>query len=190
MALYYRELHGEGDVIEVPLASALGECLIYNSMEIGSIPERYKCLREREIERREKAGIPLNLSYNGIKELLDPFYSTYKCEDGRFVYLVAPCHAIHQKRALKILGIWDEVKGAGIPEGDVYSHSDEWNKGGDFRMFLGTYPITSPTWITRLKTLMADAFLKRPAADWERLFGAVKVPGCKVGPHMDLTSLQ
>ena len=51
--------------------------------------------------------------------MLDPFYCTYTCKDDRPFYVVAPCHAIHQRRVLGALGLWEEMKAAGIPEGDV-----------------------------------------------------------------------
>ena len=46
-------------------------------------------------------GEPMDLSFDEVKELLDPFFHTYTCQDGRPFYLVAPCHALHQIRALK-----------------------------------------------------------------------------------------
>ncbi len=62
-ALYAREEHGHGDYIEVPIAAALMEGLVYNSMVVEETPERYKSLREREIERRIQADEPFNMAY-------------------------------------------------------------------------------------------------------------------------------
>ena len=45
-------------------------------------------------------------------------------------------------------------------------------------MLLGTYPITDPVWIVRLKEAMKAAFLKRPAQEWEKLFMANKITVC------------
>ena len=44
------------------------------------LPERYKCVREREVERRQEEGLPMNLSYEAITHMLDPFYCTYFCK--------------------------------------------------------------------------------------------------------------
>jgi len=63
LALYAREDHGLGDIIEVPLAAGLKESLVYNSMQVENVPERYKCVREREIERRIEENIPMDASY-------------------------------------------------------------------------------------------------------------------------------
>jgi len=60
---------------------------IYNSMDV-ELPPRYICERQREINRRNKHDLPMDLSYEQVKELLDPFYSTYECSDGRMFYLV------------------------------------------------------------------------------------------------------
>ncbi len=74
LALQARERTGLGDQIEVPLAAALMEGLSYNSIKIDNYPERYKTQREQEIERRRIEGLPMNLSYDELQELLDPFY--------------------------------------------------------------------------------------------------------------------
>jgi crotonobetainyl-CoA:carnitine CoA-transferase CaiB-like acyl-CoA transferase len=137
LALYSKDRYGEGDVIEVPLATGLMECLVYNSLEILDVPERYKCVREREIERREEENLPMNLSYAAISKLLDPFYCTYFCKDGRPFYIVAPCHEIHQQRTLEALGIWEDMLAKGLPLGDVYARSKDWEED----CVLGTYPI-------------------------------------------------
>ena len=84
--------------IKVPLAAALCDALIYNSMDIPDLPARYVTVREKEIARRRAAGEPMAFKYAQIKELLDPFYHTYICKDGRPFYVVAPCHEIHQRR--------------------------------------------------------------------------------------------
>jgi len=39
-------------------------------------------------------------------------------------------------------------------QGDTYSHSDAWPEN----CVLGTYPISSPKWIEKLKKAMAAAF--------------------------------
>ena len=109
LALFEREKTGRGDQISVPISAALMEGLSYNSYVIEGKPDRYKTMRESEIEHRRANDIPLDISYDALQEYLDPFYRTYKCADGRYFYCVAPSHKNHGERCLKALGIYDEV---------------------------------------------------------------------------------
>ena len=76
-ALLKRETTGLGDRIEVPLASALLDALVYNAVDVENTPPRYKSMRQLEIARRRKQNIPMNLKYEDIDRFLDPFYATY-----------------------------------------------------------------------------------------------------------------
>ena len=81
LALLARENTGLGDHIEVPVIAAMMEGLSYNSYQVADLPERYKTMREHEIERRRAANIDFDLSYDQLQEYLDPFYRSYKCAD-------------------------------------------------------------------------------------------------------------
>ena len=140
LALLARERDGAGDAIEVPLAAALTEGLAYNSMHVADLPERYVSLREREIERRRADGIALDMSYAGVQRLLDPFYRTYRCADGRPFYLVCSSHRGHVLRTLDVLGIAAEVAGSGPPRSDPWLPSAEWPGGPGSSLFA--YPMS------------------------------------------------
>ena len=148
--------------------------------------------------------------------LLTAYKHMNALQDGRPFYVVAPCHAMHQQRCLEAVGVWDEMTKADLPVGyDVYADSDEWDEG--ITCILGTYPLTDPLWIDRIKNAMKKAFLQvrskhspvpysiplrfcsicfifshvmvksqlfpscflsqRPAAEWERIFISMKIPG-------------
>lgn len=173
LALRDRDRHGAGERIEVTLAAALMEGLAYNSLWIENLPERYKSLREREIARRRAAGQPMNLTYEQLQAFLDPFYRTYRCRDGRPFYVVSGSHATHAERALKLLGIWDEMLAGGVPVVDPYRSAREWPAGTDCT--LRAYPITEP-WAGRLTQRMAEVFRTKDSSEWERLFGEAGVP--------------
>ncbi len=173
-ALYKRESTGLGDHIEVPLASALLDALVYNAVEVEDKPPRYKSMRQMEIARRRKQNIPFDLKYEDIDRFLDPFYATYMCKDERPFYLVAPSHWKHQQRTLKLLGLWEEVVKQGLPIDKALVHQD-WD-GTSVKCALGTYPLSDPKWISRLKIKMKERFRTRDAAEWTVLFGASKIP--------------
>lgn len=173
LALRERERSGAGERIEVPLAAALMEGLAYNSMSVQDLPERYKSLREREIARRRGLELPMTLTYDELQEFLDPFYRTYLCKDERPFYVVSGSHATHAERALKVLGIWDEMVASGVPLVDPYRSTRDWPSGIDCT--LKAYPITEP-WARRLTLRMAEVFRTKDSAEWERLFGEAGAP--------------
>jgi crotonobetainyl-CoA:carnitine CoA-transferase CaiB-like acyl-CoA transferase len=174
LALRARLRHGRGDDIEVPLAAALMEGLAYNSMRLEGMPRRYTSLREREIDRRRAAALPMNLSHRALQSFLDPFYRTYQCRDGRPFYVVSVSHVTHAERALKVLGIWDELVAEGLPRGDPYLPIRDWPDGIDST--IKAYPVTEP-WASLISSRMADAFLSRDSTEWERMFGEAGAPG-------------
>ena len=91
----------------------------------------------------------MNFSFAGVKAMLDPFFYSYTCKDGRLYYLVATAHQKHQRTALEVLGLWEEMQQRGIPQGDLYRPASEWPKG--VHTLLGTFPLTDPHWIELLK---------------------------------------
>ncbi|MDO6459596.1 CoA transferase [Granulosicoccaceae sp. 1_MG-2023] len=176
LALLEREKTGRGDSIEVPVAAALMEGLSYNSYVIDGLPDRYKTMREEEIEYRKANNIPMDLSYDELQEYLDPFYRTYECADGRMFYCVCPSHRNHAKRALKLLGIYDELVAEGLPEvQDLHLPVSEW----DGETSIGVYPLPKK-WADIISAKMKKAFLTRTSDEWGRLFGEGRIPGA---PH-------
>lgn len=168
-ALNAREQMG-GDHIEVPLASALLEGLVYNCEQIEDYPERYKSPREVELERREKLGLPNDLSFEQLSEFLDPFYRTYRCADGRGFYVVACSIVTHPRRVLEILGLSDLL--SELPDFDAYLDQVDWPADWALR----NYPV-GMTDRLRVTNAMKAAFLTRPSHEWEAIFGDAKAPG-------------
>ncbi len=173
LALQSRERTGHGDHVEVPLASAVMEGLCYNSIKIDDYPDRYKSMRELEIERRRVEGLPMNVSYEELQELLDPFYRSYLCKDGRMFYVVCPSHKQHAKRCLKALGIYDDLVEEGLPEEeDTYKSTNDWTSDAS----LGVYPLPK-FWAEKISERMKEVFITRTSKEWERIFGRGKYPG-------------
>lgn len=167
-ALGVRERCG-GDHIEVPLASALFEGLVYNCEQIEDYPERYKSPRELELDRRVAEGMPMDLGFDELSEYLDPFYRTYTCADGRGFYVVAGSVASHPRRVLRTLGLDDLLET--LPDFDAYLDTDEWPDAWSLR----NYPVGARD-RERIAAAMKAAFLERPSHEWESLFGAAKAP--------------
>ena len=161
-----------GDHIEVPLASALLEGLAYNAERIEDYPDRYKSPREVELERRAEAGEPLDLAFEDLSELLDPFYRTYSCADGRGFYVVAGSVASHPPRVLKTLGLEHLLEE--LPSFSAYLDAADWPD----EWTLANYPVGDRD-RARVSGAMNDAFATRPAAEWERLLGDAQAPATK-----------
>jgi crotonobetainyl-CoA:carnitine CoA-transferase CaiB-like acyl-CoA transferase len=176
LALQARERSGRGDAIEVPVVSALMEGLSYNSYVIEGLPERYKTMRELEIEHRKANNIAMDLSYDDLQEYLDPFYRTYRCADGRMFYCVCPSHRNHAKRALTVLGIYDELVAEGLPEvQNLHAPISEW----DGETSIGVYPLPKK-WADHISAKMKKAFLGKTSEEWGTIFGEAQIPGA---PH-------
>ena len=173
-ALYERRSSGHGDCIEVPLASALMEGLAYNAMHIDPLPERYKSLREREIERRRAVGERMDMTYEALQRLLDPFYRNFECADGRPFYNCCQSHRQHPVKSLQLLGLWDEAVSAGLPLHDPYLPTHDWPEGTDCTLYA--YPL-SQAWTDFLSARMQQAFRTRPSTEWEQLYAAHGIPG-------------
>ena len=145
-----------GDIIEVPLASALMDTLIYNSIDYN-YPTVYNPPRN--------SSNKTNLTYSEIQDLKDPFFCHYICYDKRPFYLVAPCHINHQKKVLKILGIEEKVQKLNIPVPDTYNKPTHG---------LGTIHVGNK--YKQLKIIMADVFKNKTAFEWEILLGDNGIP--------------
>ena len=173
MALQAREESGLGDSIEVPLAAAAMEGLCYNSIDIEGLPERYITQREQEITRRRIEGLPMNVGYDIVQELMDPFYRSYMCKDGRMFYVVCPSHKKHAKRCLEVLDLYDELVADGLTEeDDTYVSYSEWETDTS----LGVYPMPK-FWADKIADRMKEVILTRTSKEWQKLFGKAGVPG-------------
>jgi crotonobetainyl-CoA:carnitine CoA-transferase CaiB-like acyl-CoA transferase len=158
-----------GDHIEVPLASALFEGLVYNCQQVQDYPARYKSPREVELDRRRAGGLPLDLSYADLGAFLDPFYRTYTCADGRGFYVVSCSIKTHPRRVLHVLGLHDLA--ATLPDFDAYLDQKDWPDDWAMR----NYPVGDRD-RKRVSDAMQAVFLTRPSWEREAIFGAAKAP--------------
>ena len=173
LALQSRQVTCLGDQIEVPLAAAVMEGLCYNSIHVDGMPERYLTQREVEIERRRVEGLPMNVSFEDLQELMDPFFRSYMCKDGRGFYVVCPSHKNHARRCLEVLGIYDELVEEGLTsEEDTYKPWSEWES----KTSLGVYPMPKD-WADKISARMKEVFMTRTSHEWKKMFGRGLIPG-------------
>jgi crotonobetainyl-CoA:carnitine CoA-transferase CaiB-like acyl-CoA transferase len=166
LALFSREKTGYGDIIEVPVIAAMMEGLSYNSYVVAGLPQRYKTMRELEIERRREKNTPFDLSYDDLQEYLDPFYRSYDCADGRKFYCVCPSHRTHAKRCLQVLGLYDELIAQGLPEiSDLHLPVSQW----DGETSIGVYPLPKK-WADIIAKKMKWVFLSKTSDQWGVIF--------------------
>ena len=176
LALGARERSGFGDHIEVPVIASMMEGLSYNSYQIEGLPERYKTMREKEIEYRRANNIAFDLSYDQLQEYLDPFYRTYECADGRMFYVVCPSHRKHARRCLDAMGLYEELLAEGLPDvGNLHLPVSEW----DAETAIGVYPLPKK-WADIISAKMKLIFLTKTSSEWGAIFGEKQIPGA---PH-------
>ena len=94
LTAWYAEQRGRRLVF--PLAASLAETMVHNSIDLPRDP-CYMCPRERAHRRGER-----HASWDRLRDLTCPFFRTYECADGRWIYLVCPAHKTHQRRAVGV----------------------------------------------------------------------------------------
>ena len=179
MSLFARLQTGIGDSVEVPMICATMEGLSYNSIVVSGITDRYKCLRQQEIESRLESGKPMDVKYEQLHEYLDPFYRTYTCGDGRQIYIVLPAHHNHVTRILKLTGLHQQLMDEGfpnLPAVGLHTHSRNLTELAN----VGMYPINRK-WARHIAPRMEAAFLTKSAFEWFELFGEWGIPAT---PHL------
>ena len=143
----------------IPLASALSETLVHNSMHYCP-----NVLYMNQREQRVHTGAH-PVTEEELDSLHDPFFRTYQCRGDRPIHLVTPAHAKHQLSVLRVLGVaFEDV----VPRADTYA-SDV--KG------IGSGSLTREQ-SRLLSPRMRDAFRSKFAFEWELLFFKEGVPAC------------
>lgn len=153
-----------GSYIEVPLASALLEALVHNSI-VFPIDVKYMNRRKQTLLWGQ---IPVDM--DTLDSLFDPFFTFYDCRDARKMYLVCPAHRRHQLSAIDVLGVRQQVLSV-IEVVDTY---DEREVTG-----IGSGNLNAEQ-SRSVRSILRDAFLTRTAREWEIAFGHQRVPAIMV----------
>jgi len=174
-ALVRRRRTGRGDIVEVPLLAALQECTPFNTMRIHGMPGRYLSDAEHELDRRRASGEPLDMTFEQVDELRDPFYARYRCSDGRPFFVCCVGHRGHIQRLLKGLGLWDQLVAEGLPRADPFTSSRDWGPEAEGNTVYA-YPLKG-RWARRIRDLLRERFATRSSTEWERFFSERRLPG-------------
>ena len=111
-----------------------------------------------------------------LEQRIIPLAVPYETSDGRLaIPLAAPNRRLTQ-RILKSLGIWEQALEAGMVDVDPY---DPVNVGYIGRNLADSTALNFPM-SSALADLLASAFIKRPASEWEKKLCLEGIPCLKV----------
>lgn len=178
---YLRRLQTQvGCHVEVPLADALMSAMAVLIMKVDGQPQRFdlppidKAMNEvafpifREMsDDMSEAGRTAINAY--LAKFGRPQFGNYLCSDGKMVFINAVDHVHHAKACLDVLGILNDLVAEGLIVGSPY---EEEGDGNNISYSAGL----SPRWTQRLRTLMSQRFLTKPAEVWEQLLRDASVP--------------
>ncbi|MEC5406497.1 CoA transferase [Paraburkholderia sp. MPAMCS5] len=178
---YLRRLQTDaGCRVEVPLADALMSAMAVLVMKVDGQPQRFdlppidKAMSEvafpifREMsDEMSDAGRAAVNAY--LAKFGRPQFGNYLCSDGKMVFINAVDHVHHAQACLEVLGILNDLIAEGMIVGSPY---EEGGDGNNISYSAGL----SPHWTQRLRTLMSQRFLTKPAEVWEQLLRDASVP--------------
>jgi crotonobetainyl-CoA:carnitine CoA-transferase CaiB-like acyl-CoA transferase len=174
VALLARQKTGRGDALEVPLLDAMLEASYV--LRLSDLPQRHVQAEVAEYERRIAAGEPMDMTYEESLALvsLDPFYSRYRCKEGRKFFVCCTGNKAHVERLLKGFGLWDTLLAEGLPTHDPMTSSSTWRPMGEGSVY--DWPFYGP-WAERVQELLAGRFPDKTALEWEEWFAEHGIPG-------------
>jgi crotonobetainyl-CoA:carnitine CoA-transferase CaiB-like acyl-CoA transferase len=183
MALVARASSGEGDVVEVPLASAAMSTLAGIIFDARNKPRRYELppapflVRSvlfpfiRFVVKATGRNFQRKL-LSGFSRMVPPLFDSFPCKDGRWLFIAAGEHERFGRIALKELGIYDTLIGEGLLDQDPY-------KVGMLNNNLSDSSLMTSRWKSRIRQLMAEKLSTESALFWEERLSKAGVP-CSV----------
>jgi crotonobetainyl-CoA:carnitine CoA-transferase CaiB-like acyl-CoA transferase len=76
-------------------------------------------------------------------------------------------------KALKLMGLWQQLQAEGLPNFDAYLPTSQWPEGEDCT--LASYPL-SPVWAKRVSEMLKEIFETKGALEWEEIWGEAGIP--------------
>ena len=179
MGYLHRLRSGVGQYIEVPLADAVMSAMALLAINIENQPVRFDLPPVDKAMRDVAFPILRDLSTHLTAEHRDaldryladfawPMFATYRCSDGRQIFINAVEHATQSRVLLQSLGLLDRMIGDGLTLGSPFDES-----GSDNNVNLTTLSVS---WRKTLRTAIAERISTRPAAEWEAHLARAGVP--------------
>ena len=142
-----------------PLAASLSETMVHNSIDFAK-DLCYMSPRARALLSGER-----HVTWDRLRELTCPFFRTYECAGGGWIYLVSPSHKLHQQRTVEVLGVEREVAA-------ILREVDPYHQAG---AGLGCGSL-SDAQTAKVLPVFETAFAKKTAEEWDALLGSKRVP--------------
>lgn len=181
-ALLARGQFGVGSAVELPLAnammSAMGGIILYvdgqsSRYDIPPIPRLVKKvvvpLIRRKLSRKSEAE--QEAFYDKLGSLIPPMMDSYRCKDGRLLFVFAMDHARMGRDLLRELDILDRFVADGLIMSDPYAA-----KASSQKANLADVSSLAMKWRKQLRTAMTEAFLREDAETWEARLNACGIP--------------
>lgn len=183
--LIRRQRTGHGDSIEVSLAGSVMAAMGSVMFRIEPQPARYdipplpKAIRPllasvKWLSARSGRSVHRRLRQIG-RAMFPPLMQFYCCADGEHLFILALDHRRFPLILLEALGLWEELRAAGLQARDPYVDG-----GGASGDNITDAVTLSLRWKRKLSKLLRERFLQEPAAYWEQMLGDKGVPCAKV----------
>jgi crotonobetainyl-CoA:carnitine CoA-transferase CaiB-like acyl-CoA transferase len=187
LALLARQSSGRGDVIEVPLAAAGASAMGSAVLQITPQPRRYDLPEWPRM--LSHLALPTLRALVGMlpwawQRRIDVFarnavpalMSSYRCADGRLLYVFAVDHDRFPSALLEVTGLWPRLQTEGLVRADPYAPASGTGAGGSN---ISDSTRLSRRWQARLRRELASCFIRRSADAWEAELTAAGIP-CSV----------
>lgn len=177
-ALLARKEHGVGTVIEIPLVeaglSAFGGSVLHawtfdrpwspRPVDTQETKTKHEVWDTQQANRFSLENTPterlVKLSNAQRAFFSPPTFRFYHCADGRQVLVWVIPNAKYSIALFKGLGIYQRLLEEGFVDGETAQNNS-------------LYGLMSPKYESRLIELMTEAFLRKPAEEWETQLGKV-----------------
>ncbi len=183
MALIARERDGLGDIVEVPLASAVMSAMGGILFHVAKQPVRYDIPPVPRVISRVVLPVVGGLLatcwdkaresvYQFSQKAIPALMNSYRCADGRLLYVFAMDHARLPSHLLQEMGLLEGLRRQGLIETNPY-------ESGVNTSNLRDASTLSRRWQRKIKGQLASAFQSKSAVDWESQLNSAGVP-CSV----------